>query len=604
MNRPERKQNFERLGILYALALLSIAAIVIASQLFVQTHLERQETDSQVINLAGRQRMLSQQVSKLALQIAEAEDDRRQTLAQELQSVVNRWTYTHEALRYGSDSLNIPQENSPAVDAMFRQMEPAYQAMRRAAQLLAVRVAASAPPVVWQTHVDTILTNESRFLTLMDDIVFRYDAEARQRVIRLRRIELVLLGVSLLIILLELFFIFRPTAQQIRTTVSELTQSEQTARSMAREISVLYSSLENSYQELATVQTEEVPAQVYAKTNQEGQFTYVSDSFQEVLEYDPSVTTANLFGWLEQQGYAADHVQVIAQLVQKGELWNGEVKAVTDSGDFVWLDMNILPVLDGAQQTTSFSVVCTDKTERKEAETRSHEMIRDRIEKKLKEQRFRSILILEGQEEERRRISRDMHDGIGQLLTALKFKIEAIDLAPDLPTRESKIDAARQMLNQVIKEVRRVSFNLNPSALTDYGIVPVIKRFCAEASRLSEKNVIFDNQTGFINRMDKSIETHLYRIIQEGVNNAIKYSQAEEIKVIFNHNSQYLNVDVVDNGVGFDYVASRVPHSSANGSGLGLFNMQERASFINGTLTIDAAPNQGTTVNIHLPIQT
>lgn len=606
MTRSERKHNFERLGILYALALLSIAAAIIVSQVFTQQYLSHQESDSRVINLAGRQRMLSQQISKLALQIGQdSSANLRQQYAERLESALTRWEESHEGLQHGSDRLGIRRENSAVVDSMFRQIEPNYQALRDAAQQLIFTTQNSTDrlPRSGQLAIDTILAHESPFLQTMDDIVFRYDAEARERVLQLRQIELMLLGLSLIVILLELLFIFWPTVQQIRKTIHQMTESEQTAQELAYEIGVLYNSLENSYQELATVRVEESLPRVYAQVDQHGCFTYVSDAFCQVLEYNLALSHSNLFRWLEQEGYASDHVESIARMAQQGQCWNGEVKALSESGDFVWLDMNIVPTLNENHQVVSCQVVCTDKTERKEAEVRSHEITRDKIEEKLKEQRFRSILILEGQEEERRRISRDIHDGIGQLLTALKFKIEAIDLAPDFPARERKVAAARSMLNQVIREVRRVSFNLNPSALTDYGIVPVTKRFCSEAGRLSDKQVAFENRTGFINRMDKKVETHLYRIIQEGVNNAIKYSQAQEIKVTFSHNSRYLNVDITDDGVGFEHAARQLRPEPINGSGFGIFNMRERASFINGTLTIDSAPGRGTTVNIHIPIQ-
>ncbi len=604
MTSVKRKHDFKRLGILYTIALLGIAGSVIVTQLFTQRYLRRQESDSRVVNLAGRQRMLSQQISKLALQLnTTADTQSRRKYAQQLQTALTDWQVSHEGLQHGSDSLGIRRENSAPVDTLFQQIAPAYRAMQAAARRLSQEAQLSETTTELQPYVDTILANEERFLVLMDEIVFRYDAEASARVVALRTIELLLLFASLAIISLELFFIFRPTVRRIRQTVGDLTASEQTAQSMAREMSVLYRSLEDSYQELATVHVQEVPPTVYAKTDQQGHFTHTSDGFHQVLEYDLSEKTSSLFDWLEQEGYAADHVRSIERLtIQHGELWNGEVKATSESGDFVWLRMSIIPTLDEAQEVAGLSIVCADQTERKEAEVRSREITHDRIEKKLKEQRFRSLLILEGQEEERRRISRDIHDGIGQLLTGLKLKIEAIDLAPDLPTRGSKVAAARSLLDHVIREVRRISFNLNPSALADYGLVPVTKRFCGQAAKLSEKNVVFENQTGFISRMDKKVETHLYRIIQEGVNNAIKYAQASEIRVVFNHNSQYLNVDIVDDGIGFQVSDAYPPPESTQGTGLGLFNVRERASFINGAFTIRSSPGEGTILNIHLPI--
>lgn len=600
----EKRQGFERVGILYALALSGIAAAIIISQVLVQRYISKQEYDSRVINLAGRQRMLSQQISKLALQIDIAQNpEERQPYTRQLQESLSLWTKSHEGLLEGDKGLGVSSEKSNLVDSMYQSIAPYYQAMvahtESILQLLEKKPAAAAS--VLQPHIREILAHEASFLKGMDRIVFQYDHEARSRVLYLESIELLLLGISLAIIFFELLFIFRPTARHIRQTIKELVQSEKLATEMTHELGMLYSSLEKSYQELAEVDVIEDQPAVYASTDSAGDFTYVSDKLCEVLSYDIRKTSRNMFGWLEQQGYGEEQVRHIHRLVVEGKPWNGEVKATSEEGDFIWLDMSLVPALDEAQQVSSLHMVCADKTERKEAEARSQEITREKIEKEVKEQRFRSILILEGQEEERRRISRDIHDGIGQLLTALKFKIEAINLAPDMPGREGDVAEAKAMLDQVIREVRRVAFNLNPSALNDYGLVAVTKRFCTEASRLSDKKVIFENKTGFINRMDKSVETNLYRIIQEAVNNAIKYAQADEIRVVFSHKAHYLNVEITDNGIGFDFL-KYMKRDNINGSGLGIFNMQERTSFVNGTFEMKSEEGKGTQINLHLPI--
>ncbi|WPP52870.1 sensor histidine kinase [Catalinimonas niigatensis] len=603
-NKHERKHGFERVGVLYALALSGIAAAIIISQLFIQRYIGKQEYDSRIVNLAGRQRMLSQKISKLALQIANTDQvEERQKHAAQLREALSSWTQSHQGLLNGDEELGVIGEKSATVDSMYQAMTPYYETIvahaQRILQLLYQNRAIDTTQL--QPHIQQILANESGFLESMDDIVFQYDDEARERVLFLEVIELILLGISLTIILFELLFIFRPTARKIRTTIDELMRSEKLARDMSYEMGALYSSLEKSYQELAKVDVKEDQPTVFAKTYPSGDFSYVSDQFAEILGNYPHENNCNLFAWLEQEGYAHDQVQNIHHMVLGNETWYGEVKATSDEGDFVWLDSTIVPTFNDLQEIDSLNFICTNKTERREAEARSHELIKDKIEKELKEQRFRSVLVLEGQEEERKRISRDIHDGIGQLLTALKFTIENINLAPDMPDREAKVRDAQKMLNQVIREVRRVSFNLNPSALSDYGLVPVTRRFCAEASRLSDKTVVFENKTGFINRMDKNIETNLYRIIQEAVNNAIKYSQADEIKVEFSHKAHYLNIEIVDNGVGFDYDHYQKKESS-DGTGLGILNMQERTTYINGTFELQSEKGKGTRINIHVSI--
>lgn len=602
--QQERKNGFERLGRMYALALSGIAAAIIISQLFVQGYISQQQYDSRIINLAGRQRMLSQKISKIALQIGETKNtNHRQQYAEQLSEALILWTQSHQGLQEGNPTLGVIDNRSVAIDSMFEAIHPYYEAIVNNSRQIIQQLQQNpdADPSQLQPFINQILMQESEFLDAMDNIVFQYDDEARARVIQLRWIELILLGLSLSIILFELLFIFRPTARHIRKTIAELLHSEKLAKDMSKEIGALYSSLERSYQELAKVDVKEDLPRVYAKTKPSGIFEYISDEFSRILGDINLARCSNIFAWLEHEGYAYDQVQNIHQIVMQGDAWYGEVKATSEEGDFIWLDMTIVPTLNTKREIELLTIVCSDKTERKEAEARSHEIIRDKIDTELKQQRVRSILILEGQEEERRRISRDIHDGIGQQLTALKFTIENINLEPNMPAREAKVKEAQTMLNQVIQEVRRVSFNLNPSALSDYGLVPVTRRFCAEASRLANKNITFENKTGFLNRMDKSVETNLYRIIQEAVNNAIKYSKSEEIRVEFSHNAHYLNIEIIDKGVGFDY-ENYLLRESREGTNLGLLNMQERTYYINGTFELNSEKGQGTRINIHLPI--
>lgn len=599
-----KKYGFEQVGILYALALSGIALAIILSQVYIQRYITKQEDDSHIINLAGRQRMLSQKISKAALQIGEADNPKdRQFHSNALKNALRLWEKSHEGLLHGDAELGVTGENSHAIDSMYQAIAPFYKNIQAHGEAIiqSIRADVSVDNQLLQPHISGILDNEAQFLNVMDAIVFQYDKEARDSVLHLKTIELVLLAISLGIILFELLFIFRPAARQIKKTIQELTESEKVAKDMAREIGVLYGSLENSYQELAAINSAEEQPVVLCKATKNGDIADISDQFMEMLAYDIREKAGNFFEWLEKEGYGKDQVQHISCMTCEGKVWNGEVRVTSDEGDFIWLDINIVPILDEDEQVSAYNIVGVDKTERKEAEARAGEITREKIDKKVNEQRFRSILILEGQEEERRRISRDIHDGIGQLLTGLKLKIEGINLASDMTEREQKVEQTKDLLDRVIREVRRVSFNLNPSALSDYGLVPVTRRFCTEASRLSDKQVIFENQTGFINRMDKSVETNLYRIIQEAVNNAIKYAQAEEIKVVFSHKAHYLNIKIADNGVGFDY-QKYLERENIKGSGLGIFNMQERVNFIHGTFEIASQPGQGTQINIHLPM--
>ncbi len=608
MNNHLTKGRFDKLGLWYILALSGIAGVIISTQALIQWAIHKQQDDSRVINVAGRQRMLSQQISKNVLKIKVGlSQDATLKVRNELSKALQFWKTAHQGLLRGSDSLGLKGQNSPKVTQMFEEMEPHYQAMvAHTDTLLSYLQQVTYSQAKLLPHIHQVLFHEGAFLRQMDQIVFQYDEEAQSKVTSLQYTEIVLLIISLTIIFFEVTFIFLPTSKNVKRTVASLIRSENVAKKMAKEIEVLYNTLETSYQQLADVDVAAEQPALLVKTDPFGNITYFSEKLQNLLELERH--PINLFSWLETEGYQREFLDGLMDSTTAGRSWNGELKVQTQEGDFLWLNVHLVPAFTRSTSGTAnepgqkveMMVVGTDVTELKEAKERSKEINRARIEKQVKEKQHRSVLILEGQEEERKRIARDIHDGIGQMLIALKFNLEATIIADHRQTK-LRIQESREILKNIIKEVRRVAFNLTPSSLNDFGLTPTIKKFCQEVGELMGINVTFENKTHFINRLNTKVETHLYRIIQEGVNNAIKYAQATQIQVVFNHNVYKLNIEIIDNGTGFDYVSLQDKGHFAE-SGHGIFNMKERASFINGQFEIETAVGQGTKIKVSVPI--
>ena len=595
MEDPLQKENpkFEKLGRYYLIALCAIAMAIVLSQVLVQKFISDQESDSELVNLSGRQRMLSQKISKSALLMGTlTTQDERASLLDDFQNSLLTWRQSHQWLQ--------KQTNSKTITDLFSQINPLHQEMADAADriVVALRGRSKISPDI-KKDIDTIILYEGRFLEGMDAIVNQFDEEARSKVNNLKNISVFLTAVSLGIILFEIFFVFFPSARSIRKTVQKLSASQEKSKAMTLELSALYSSLEQAYQDLLEVDVVVEDFTVYAKCDLAGNFLDFSNRFERVMEFEEP-KPANFFDWLNEQGYDQEYLQSIRGLVLSGKSWSGELKVVNTSGDFIWLKINIIPTMGEQGEVETLMIIGTDETEKKEAEAISREINKERIEKKVKEQQFRSALILEGQEEERKRISRDMHDGVGQLLSAMKFNLEGIQTV-STATEKEKLETSRELLKKVIREVRRISFNLTPSALSDYGIVPVLNKFSREITKIADLQVTFENRTGFLSRLEGKVENNLYRIVQEGVNNAIKYSQAKEVKIVLSHNSQYLHLEISDDGVGFDMGELEAKgHFSA--SGHGIFNIRERANFINGQCEISSLKGKGTTISIQVPL--
>ena len=216
-----------RLTIFYICALCSVALLAILGQAIIQVSIQQQTSDAFVINIAGRQRMLSQKIPKDALILETATDPTVRTVrTQELQQAVTLWQQSQQGLQNGDVKLGLPATTSPTVKQLFSAVDPNYEAMLSAAKGL-VAVLDQHPEANLQrpdisSYVDTILAQEGPFLIGMNQIVTQYQLEADGRVSSLRTTELILLGITLTVLIAEGSFVFRPTAQKLQQTIAEI----------------------------------------------------------------------------------------------------------------------------------------------------------------------------------------------------------------------------------------------------------------------------------------------------------------------------------------------------------------------------------------------
>ncbi len=211
--------------------------------------------------------------------------------------------------------------------------------------------------------------------------------------------------------------------------------------------------------------------------------------------------------------------------------------------------------------------------------------------------------IIEAQETERRRVARELHDGVSQLLASVRFRLLAVeawlhDRADDTLRRE--VTRAKSYLASALREVRAISHNLRPRELDDLGLVAAIQSAAEELAERSGLQVEC-RLTRLRQRLPPEIELALYRIFQEAVANILKHAGAECITVQLLRETGGVTLSVGDDGRGF---AASVRKRRSARSSLGLVNMRERAEFIGGTLTVKSVPREGTTIEIWAPLST
>ncbi|MBK8464772.1 MAG: PAS domain S-box protein [Chloracidobacterium sp.] len=208
--------------------------------------------------------------------------------------------------------------------------------------------------------------------------------------------------------------------------------------------------------------------------------------------------------------------------------------------------------------------------------------------------------LVSSQEFERRRIARDLHDQMGQRLTALRLKLASLhELAPGSDEFTTRVNRLQEIAELLDSEVSFLTWELRPTTLDDLGLLDAVAAYVNEWSRHYDISADFHSAGLPKDRLDQETETHLYRISQEALNNIAKHAEAEHVTVLLERREQSLILIIEDDGKGFDPVKKRAARQS--GKGLGLVGMEERAILIGGDIEIESSPGKGTTIYVRVP---
>ncbi len=465
----------QRLTRLYILALTTVAILSIAGQVLIQESLEDTLNDAHVVNIAGRQRMLSQRLSKMAILLTNTDrfSEEARFYEKDFIETLALWSKCHNGFLEGKlqTEREVSVKNSAKTRLMLNELNPVFQKIKSLLELIL-----SKQPFDKKLVLDEILTNERLFLDKMDSIVFQYDLESHERVNRVRSIELFLFFLTIAILLQEGLLIFKPLAAYIKKVIRMLINSEEALQEKNQELIISNQKLVETQKDLIKI-TEE-----------------------------------------------------------------------------------------------------------------KFELIRQ-------EDNVRSSALMEGQEEERRRLSRELHDGIGQMLTGIKLNSEKLKDLPFANDKQRKtFETHSKLIEETIQATRVVSFNLMPPILTDFGLGAAIRLLTEDTTQTSDIKVSFESNYGQT-RLNPNLEVNLYRITQEALNNIVKHSKASEATVILQKNKSEIELTISDNGVGFDETNIKKEKSINNG----LANMQTRVRLLGGHIDIQTKSTKGTRIIVKTP---
>lgn len=216
--------------------------------------------------------------------------------------------------------------------------------------------------------------------------------------------------------------------------------------------------------------------------------------------------------------------------------------------------------------------------------------------KSAKEKHEFGLKIIEAQEEERKKLAREIHDGPAQMLANILLRSEIIDLAfrgGHIEDALEEVKSVQESIRSSLLEVRRIIYDLRPMALDDLGLGPTLKKYIETISDRSDVKVEFAI-LGKDKRLESKYEVAIFRLIQEALQNAVKHAQATVIKVILNINDDYVAMVIKDDGVGFDT-------ENIGNQSFGLIGMKERVELLKGSFSLNSKINEGTTIAIKIP---
>lgn len=297
--------------------------------------------------------------------------------------------------------------------------------------------------------------------------------------------------------------------------------------------------------------------------------------------------------WIERL-HPEDRSEVLAHFASawhSGGSQGIEYRVRRENGEYAHVLDRCFVLTDAAGAPVRMIGAMMDITERKRIEEELRE-----VNQKLK---HLSARVLSVQEDERRYIARELHDDVGQVLTALKIGLDTmVKAGPSALSAVQPIELA-DMATRALTQVRDITLALRPPQLDDLGLPAALRWHLDQQSRVSGWDSLFEADS-LPRRLESGLETACFRVVQEALTNAARHGKASRVEVSLKVRDSHLCVAVVDDGEGFDL--QEVRHRLMRGTSVGLAGMEERVVLAKGTLKISTGPGQGTAINAEFPI--
>jgi two-component system, chemotaxis family, CheB/CheR fusion protein len=362
-----------------------------------------------------------------------------------------------------------------------------------------------------------------------------------------------------------------------------------------------------------------------AQTDLSGRFVLVNQRYCEITGRSREELASLRMQDLTHPDDLPDNLTLFDRLTRGGPNFVVEKRYLRPDGSLVWVRNSVAQVVGPTGQPLYAVAVCTDITEHKQAEealreahgrmeervhdrtaelARSNESLTNEIAAREAAEVSRQDLLRRlatAQEEERRRIARELHDQMGQYLTALGLGLEALkNGTPEASPTWLQLQQLRRLTDAIGQEVHQLALDLRPTALDDLGLQATLMNYVEVWSARTEIEVDFTSTGLNQNRLASAIETALYRIVQEALTNVTKHALARRVSVTLQRSADEVLAVVEDDGRGFDVDSDLMAATTAGR--LGVIGMRERLALIGGDLIVESTPGKGTAVFARVPL--
>ncbi|HVN55682.1 MAG TPA: histidine kinase [Anaerolineaceae bacterium] len=322
----------------------------------------------------------------------------------------------------------------------------------------------------------------------------------------------------------------------------------------------------------------------------DGRMGYISPACEQISGYAPEEFEQNV-GLLETILTEEDRQKVAGHFPEdgKGEAKSLEFRILTRNGEMRWIRHRCRTIYsaDGA------NLGCWAENQDITADKQRIESEKSRVERRLEQLNQQLITI---QEEERQRISQDLHDDTGQGMTAILLRLNAILslLGPEQQEARQQLEETIRIVEALMNQVRTMAYQLRPPSLDSVPLSKALEALCSSFGQNAGLRIDYSSDED-LPPIPNLQATALYRLVQEGLNNAIKYAQASTVWINLDYIDGEVSLSVEDNGKGFDL-------NQVGVGGMGLLGLQERFRLLNGGLEIESAPGEGTQLYGYLPL--